>query len=81
MGNVTGGRKFARHYFGARRASGPQPPFSSAGLPDASWRSSPISYRFKPHPRWTPAALRGARDRKALNEVAPLNRLSIGESP
>ena len=37
-GNVTGGRKFARHYLVARQTR--SLPFFSAGLPNASWRGS-----------------------------------------
>jgi hypothetical protein len=45
-GNVTGGRKFARHYFVARQTR--SLPFSSAGLPNAGWRSGPAIVQAVP---------------------------------
>jgi hypothetical protein len=45
-GNVTGGRKFARHYFVARQTR--SLPFSSAGLPNASWPIGPAIVQAAP---------------------------------
>jgi hypothetical protein len=45
-GNMTGGRKFARHYFVARQTR--SLPFSSAGLPNAGWRSGPAIVQAVP---------------------------------
>ena len=51
-GNMTGGRKFARHYFVAHQTR--SLPFFCAGLPNASWRSSQPSFNLYP---WRPAIL------------------------